>query len=112
LEEEVLYDTYWKRLADTLKSAKRIYFSPDGIYHKVNVNTLRNPITGKYVLEEKEIRFISQSRDFITRKEAANKLPDKMMLFGSPNYNKQRLKHERPEFATKGYGRRLHPAVL
>lgn len=87
LEEKLLYNKYWKRLADTLKTTKRIYFSPDGIYHKVNVNTLRNPLTGKYVLEEKEVLFISQTRDFITRKETFSKVPDNLVLFGSPNYN-------------------------
>jgi CHAT domain-containing protein/tetratricopeptide (TPR) repeat protein len=81
------YNKYWKKLADTLKSAKKIYFAPDGIYHKVNINTLQNPETGKYVIEEKEIQFISQARDFITQKAPVYQLPTNLTLFGAPNYN-------------------------
>jgi CHAT domain-containing protein/tetratricopeptide (TPR) repeat protein len=81
------YNQYWKKLADTLKSYKKVYFAPDGIYHKVNINTLQNPETGKYVIEEKEIQFISQSRDFITQKSPTYKMPTSLTLFGAPNYN-------------------------
>lgn len=81
------YGKYWKALADTLKKSKKIYFAPDGVYHKVNVNTLQNPVTGKYVLEEKEVQFISQSRDFIEHSTSTSAAPSDIILFGAPNYN-------------------------
>ena len=81
------YNKFWKVLADTLKSVRKIYFAPDGIYHKVNINTLRNPATGKYVLEEKDVQFISQSRDLIVHTNLKNNVPNRITLFGAPNYN-------------------------
>jgi CHAT domain-containing protein/antitoxin component YwqK of YwqJK toxin-antitoxin module len=81
------YRKYWKPLADTLKGARKIFFAPDGIYHKININTLQNSETGKYVLEEKEISLISQARDFITRKESKPVSPLSIILFGAPHYN-------------------------
>jgi CHAT domain-containing protein/tetratricopeptide (TPR) repeat protein len=87
LPDRYSYRKYWKVLADTLKATKKIYFVPDGVYHKVNVNTLQNTGTGKYVLEEKEIHFTSQSRDFIERKTNPATPPSDIVLFGAPNYN-------------------------
>jgi len=81
------YQKYWKALADTLQSAKKIYFAPDGVYHKININTLQNPETGKFVIEEKEIQLITQARDFITLAAPNNNLPTNIVLFGSPNFN-------------------------
>ncbi|TAE10440.1 MAG: CHAT domain-containing protein, partial [Bacteroidetes bacterium] len=81
------YNKYWQRLADTLKSARKIYFAPDGIYHKVNINTLQNPETGKFVIDEKEIQFISQARDFVQQTNLPANLPTEIKLFGAPNYN-------------------------
>jgi hypothetical protein len=87
LKDEYSYNKYWKHLSDTLKGYKKIFFAPDGIYHKININTLQNPLTRKFVLEEKEIVFISQSRDFITREKRVGQAPSSIILFGAPNYN-------------------------
>ncbi len=81
------YKKYWKILADTLNGIQKIYFAPDGLYHHVNINTLQNPETGKFVIEEKEIQFITQARDFIALKNEENNLPTNITLFGSPNFN-------------------------
>jgi CHAT domain-containing protein len=87
MDDRFSYDKFWKILADTLKDFKKIYFSPDGVYHKVNINTLRNPETGKFVLEEKEIQFISQARDFVFYGQRAPRPPSSIVLIGAPNYN-------------------------
>jgi CHAT domain-containing protein len=65
----------------------KIYFAPDGIYHKVNINTLQNPATGKFVIEEKDVQFISQARDFVQQTNLPTNLPTEIKLFGAPNYN-------------------------
>lgn len=63
-----------------------MYFSPEGVYHSINLNTLQNPKTGKFLLEEIEISQITSTKDLLAPKqeEDQNQLA---YLFGYPNYN-------------------------
>ncbi|WP_338793071.1 CHAT domain-containing tetratricopeptide repeat protein [Bernardetia sp. MNP-M8] len=100
LENKESYNQYWKPIQDKLDSLSeegysKIYFSPDGVYHKVNINTLLNPKTDKYLLEEQSIQLITSSRDLIERKEKGEQSTDlsknfadyKTYLLGYPSYN-------------------------
>ena len=57
LDDKSSYDHFWKPIAEKLRDIKKIYFSPDGIYHLVNLATLKNPATGKFLLDEIEILY-------------------------------------------------------
>jgi CHAT domain-containing protein len=104
LEDTESYNQYWKPIQDKLDSLSilnkttgysKIYFSPDGIYHKLNLNVLQNPKTGKYLVEEQNIQLITSSRDLIERKEKGEENVDlsknfanyKAYLLGYPSYN-------------------------
>jgi CHAT domain-containing protein len=104
LEDEESYNQFWKPIQDKLDSLSKknnttgyskIYFSPDGVYHKLNLNTLQNPKIGKYLVEEQNIQLITSSRDLIERKEKEIKNVDlsenyegyKAYLLGYPSYN-------------------------
>src|SRR5690606_7502478 len=47
-EDRFSYDRYWKPIAEKLAGITRLRFSPDGIFHLVNIGTLKNMVTGKY----------------------------------------------------------------
>jgi CHAT domain-containing protein len=69
-EDKISYEQFWKPIGDKLKTLNKkgfskIYFSPDGVYHQISLNTLQNPETGKYLLEEENIQLIGTSRDLI-----------------------------------------------
>jgi CHAT domain-containing protein/uncharacterized protein (DUF2164 family) len=103
LEDNESYNQYWKVIQDKLdslakknntKGYSKIYFSPDGVYHKLNLNTLLNPATNKYLVEEQNVQLISSSRDLIERKEKGINNVDlsenyegyKAFLLGYPSY--------------------------
>ncbi len=70
IEDTVSYNAFWKPIADKLltlnkKGFKKIYFSPDGVFHQLSLNTLKNTKTGKFLLEEANIQLIGSSRDLI-----------------------------------------------
>ncbi len=70
IEDTVSYNAFWKPIADKLltlnkKGFKKIYLSPDGVFHQLSLNTLKNPKTGKFLLEEANIQLIGSSRDLI-----------------------------------------------
>ena len=101
LGDDESYNQYWKPIQDKLdslsnkKSYSKIYFSPDGIYHKLNLNTLKNPKTKEFLVEEQNIQLITSSRDLIERKEKGEQKIDlsknfenyKTYLLGYPAYN-------------------------
>lgn len=41
LDDKESYDHYWKAISEKLNGITKIYFSPDGIYHLLNINTLK-----------------------------------------------------------------------
>ncbi|WP_338762160.1 CHAT domain-containing tetratricopeptide repeat protein [Bernardetia sp. ABR2-2B] len=102
LEDNESYNQYWKPIQDKLDSLSslsnqnsyaKIYFSPDGIYHKININTLLNPKKGTYLVEEQNIQLITSSRDLLKQKGEKNTYLSKnyntykAYLLGYPAYN-------------------------
>lgn len=79
------YNLYWKPLADRLGSVKKIYFSPDGVYNQINLNSLKNPATGKFVLDDFAIEYVTNTKDVFLRTVSA-KSSGKTYLFGFPQY--------------------------
>ncbi|MBK6266444.1 CHAT domain-containing protein [Marivirga sp. S37H4] len=87
------YQNYWKSIADKTRKYNKLYFSPDGIYNQISINSLYNNDTKKYVLEEQNIQMLTNTRDLIAYRNpekssqlTSNQTPSQ--LFGFPNYNK------------------------
>lgn len=73
-------------LAERLKGIKRIYFSLDGEFYKVNFNTIKNTKTGRYLIEEYEIVYISSPVD-LAKTDGKQSLNKTAVLVGYPNYD-------------------------
>jgi CHAT domain-containing protein len=80
------YLPYWGKIAQKLTGVKKVYLSADGIYQKLNLNTLLNPATGKYLLEELDIQLVTSTRDLVLPKKAS-KPHESAVLMGFPAYN-------------------------
>jgi CHAT domain-containing protein len=89
LTSEKFYNYFWKPIADKIGDAKTIYISLGGVYNNINLNTIYNPETGKYLLEEKDIRIVNSAREFILNKERETKTytNNTASLFGFPNFD-------------------------
>ena len=89
LKDTSFYNSFWKPIADKIGDAKTIYVSLGGVYNNINLNTLYNPETGKYLLEEKDIRIVNSARDFVLSKEHEKKIytTNTAALFGFPDFN-------------------------
>jgi CHAT domain-containing protein/tetratricopeptide (TPR) repeat protein len=89
LKSEKFFNYFWKPIADKIGDAKTIYVSLGGVYNNINLNTLYNPKTGKYLLEEKDIRIVNSARDFVLSKEQEKKIytTNTASLFGFPDFN-------------------------
>jgi CHAT domain-containing protein len=89
LKDTSFYNSFWEPIADKIGDAKTIYVSLGGVYNNINLNTLYNPETGKYLIEEKDIRIVNSARDFVLSKEQEKKIytTNTAALFGFPDFN-------------------------
>jgi len=83
LEDKESYDHYWKLIGEQLKGIRKVYFSPDGIYHLINISTLKNPENQKFLLDEIEIQYTSSGTDI---NNDAKKDISTAILIGRPSY--------------------------
>lgn len=89
VKDEISYNHYWKPVAEKLKGIRKVYFAAEGVYHQINLNTLYNPATGKYLLDEIEVQLVQSTKDIVNRKVISQKIKD-VTLFGYPDYNNMR----------------------
>jgi CHAT domain-containing protein len=66
LEDDLSYNKFWKPIADKLGKASKVYLSVDGVYHQLNMLTLKNPLTKKYLFHETDVQLVSNLKDIIT----------------------------------------------
>ena len=84
------FDIYWRKIYDylTVNEITKIFYAPDGIYHKISINTLYDPTTKKYLIDELEIFQLSSTKDFLTLNLSENQMDeiDNVLLVGRPSY--------------------------
>ena len=79
---------YWKPIQDVVSKYEHIYLHPDGIFNKINVNTLYDSSVSKYVIEQHKIHYTSDAVDFLNRNLSSNTKPNfTATLIGYPDYN-------------------------
>jgi CHAT domain-containing protein/tetratricopeptide (TPR) repeat protein len=84
LTDKESYNIFWKPIADKLKGIKTVYFSPEGVYHQINLATLQNPTTKKYVSDEIQIINVTNTKDILENKKFNAK---NSYLIGNPKFN-------------------------
>jgi CHAT domain-containing protein/Tfp pilus assembly protein PilF len=88
-DDKESFKRYWGSLYEKLKDYKKIYFSADGIYNKLNPSTLLMP-DGKYLLEKQEIQQINTTKDIIIgyyRTKEESNIYNNAVLIGNPNFS-------------------------
>jgi CHAT domain-containing protein len=83
IEDTESYKHFWKPIKDRLNGVKKVYFSPDGIYHLISLPTLVNPETGIYLLDEIDIHYTTSSTDI---QEETTTTVSNAVLMGRPYY--------------------------
>ena len=80
------YRQFWQPISKKLKGIKKVWFSADGIYHKINLNTLQNPASGKSLMDEMDISLLGSGKDLLAANisESTNNLA---CLLGNPAFS-------------------------
>ncbi|NHE58974.1 tetratricopeptide repeat protein [Cyclobacterium plantarum] len=83
-----LYAYLWQPIQaalDSLGGAGKVYLSADGVYHTLNLQTLKNPETGQYLLETLDIERVGSTKDLVKKKK--RQVPNNnAILAGYPSY--------------------------
>lgn len=85
-DDEFGYSQYWSRIRKAVPNAKKIYFSPDGVYNSINLNALYNTQTKQFVWDEVDIQTVTNTKDILSSKPAATNVGKKIALIGSPDF--------------------------
>ena len=86
INESRSYTLYWRPIANRLKDVNQVYFSPDGVYNQISINTLLNPQTKQFTLDELNIHLVSNTKDLLSVSAPSNN-KGASIFFGYPNYN-------------------------
>ncbi|HEX8061529.1 MAG TPA: CHAT domain-containing tetratricopeptide repeat protein, partial [Cyclobacteriaceae bacterium] len=84
LEDRSSYNEFWLPIREHLAHIKRVFISPDGVYNQINLNTLLNPSTDQYVIDEMELVYLTNTGDMLRKRSDAG--IRNAVLVGRPAY--------------------------
>ena len=88
VDDKKSFERYWSKLNERLVGFKKIYFSTDGIYNKLNQSTFILP-DGRYILDIQDIQQVNSTKDLLLgyyqTKQESN-IYNSAMLVGNPNF--------------------------
>ena len=85
------YFNYWKPFKDLLNSygdIKKVYFSADGVFNKINLAGLWDPESGNYVIDEYDIHLMSNTKDMLFMEREIPRMIS-ATLVGYPDFENQ-----------------------
>jgi CHAT domain-containing protein/tetratricopeptide (TPR) repeat protein len=85
IDDNLSYDQFWLPIRRELAGKDRLYVSPDGVYNQINLNTLRNQSSGKYLIDEIKIVYLTKTSDLLKSETVAQN--KNAVLVGRPDYD-------------------------
>jgi hypothetical protein len=85
LEDDESYKKYWEPFVSHLSDIEKVYFSADGIYHKISLSGLYNSDNEKYLLDE--IKIIPVLNTKLITKNRRRETTKSAVLIGYPKYD-------------------------
>jgi CHAT domain-containing protein len=82
------FSRYWGQLHEKLKDYKKIYFSADGIYNKINPSALKLP-DGSYLIDIQDIQQVNSTKDILLsyyKGKQESSIYNSAVLIGNPNF--------------------------
>ncbi|MDX2189384.1 MAG: CHAT domain-containing tetratricopeptide repeat protein [Bacteroidota bacterium] len=86
-EDEESFQAYWDPIYARIPKGNLVYFSPEGVYNQINLETLRLP-DGTYVLDNQDISIVSNFSSLIETKKRKPVKNNSNLIFviGNPRF--------------------------
>lgn len=84
VDDELSYNVYWKKIGVAIGNRKHVYFSADGVYHQVNLNTLREGANA-FIADRHDIHYLLSPAQY-SDLEARTLQGKRATLFGDPEF--------------------------
>jgi tetratricopeptide (TPR) repeat protein len=90
VKDDQSFSLLFQPVYDHLKKNKisKIYFSPDGLYHQLNLKTLFNPRSEKYLCDELAIHQVTNTKDLLVE-DQVNITNKYAIVMGVPQFEEQ-----------------------
>lgn len=93
VEDQFSFEKFWKPFSNSLKQNSTVYFSGDGVYNQINLETICAP-DKTYLLNQYDIVLVSNTKDLIKKYKiksgkkgnTTTASVNKIKLFGNPTY--------------------------
>lgn len=86
IKDKESYKAFWEPIDRIIQDKKKIFISPDGIYYKININTLLKP-DDSFVIDSKIIKILTNSADYLNLSHKFDKKNKSSSLFGNADFN-------------------------
>lgn len=86
INDKKSYVKYWLPIDQKLKGINKISLSLEGVYNQINLNTLYNEKSKKFLLQEKNIFLVTNTQE-LTNRAKTDFQNSSALFFGAPNYD-------------------------
>jgi len=90
-QSNTCYNVFWSKFDPYLKGISTVYFSPDGVYNKINPNVLYDRLSNVFLMNKFDIVYVSNVEDFVHQKENFNFFQKSnnlnAVIIGDPTFN-------------------------
>lgn len=83
-EDNYSYNVFWKPLKPVTDGFQTVFLSPDGVFNKVNANSLLDVSQNKFLNQEVNVQYISSTRDLLGKHKTYTS--NKAVLIANPFY--------------------------
>lgn len=84
IDDTSSYSNFWGAVEQNVSGKNKIYFSPDGVYNQVNINTLKVS-HDQFLIDRYNIVMVGNSKDIIQNQQNSS-LNKNAFLLGYPDY--------------------------
>ncbi|RAV97887.1 CHAT domain-containing protein [Pseudochryseolinea flava] len=86
VSDEHSYNSYWKAIDGAVTNKQKIFFAGDGVYYKLNINTFRNPVDGKFIVQHYNVHYLLNPAQYL-EKTKINFTTQRAVLMGDPMFD-------------------------
>jgi CHAT domain-containing protein len=85
VQDEQAYNQYWRKIRESLNGITKVYLSPDGVYNQINLYSIKNQETKKYIIDEVQIEIVTNTKDLLHEKISKTH-QNNIVLIGNPTF--------------------------